>query len=205
MNKKCQIESCGRPHLALGYCMMHHGRLRRHGDANKTKRLVRKNYIERGVGYIQLSENKYAVCDAEDFGYLSQFNWMVSGDGYAIRNCTKDGSRYTKTMHREIMSFPKELQVDHINHNRLDNHKANLRLASHLGNAQNQSRRLTNKSGYKGVNWYRLSNKWRARITSNKKVISLGYFESKVEAAKVYNEWAIKLHGEFACLNILWL
>lgn len=93
--------------------------------------------------------------------------------------------------------WPKE-QIDHINGDRTDNRLTNLREASRTENMRNCKRKVQNKSGYKGVHWFKKTRKWRASITVNRRNISLGLFADPKEAYKAYCEAAIKYHGAFA-------
>ena len=105
-------------------------------------------------------------------------------------------------MHREVMSAPEPLLVDHININSLDNRKANLRLATGMQNNWN-TRKGFNKgtSKYKGVGWIKKTKKWRARFRCNHKAVHLGSFDDEKEAARAYNKAISELRGEFAVLN----
>ncbi|MHC4062441.1 MAG: AP2 domain-containing protein, partial [Planctomycetota bacterium] len=89
-----------------------------------------------------------------------------------------------------------------INHNGLDNRRANLRLATRAQNSRNVKKPPNRfSSRYKGVSWHAPANKWVARITSNKETTTIGFFEGQIEAAKAYDEAAKKLHAKFAALN----
>ena len=103
-------------------------------------------------------------------------------------------------MHRQILNVPEGLEIDHKNHNMLDNRKYNIRTCS---KAENQHNRKTQKhsSKYKGVSWHKERRKWRTRICNNGKEFSLGLFDSEIEAAKAYDQKAKELFGEFAYLN----
>ena len=93
-------------------------------------------------------------------------------------------------------------QIDHINRNPSDNRIENLRECTQSQNCMNsRKKRKGFSSKYKGVCWYKPSKKWQAVIQLNKKQIYLGRFDTKIEAAKVYDEKAIELFGEFAKLN----
>src|SRR5436305_413040 len=87
------------------------------------------------------------LIDAEDLDRVSGRVWSVSVWGYATRQ------EHGKTMylHRVVMNAPDDLEVDHINHNRLDCRKENLRLATCQQNRRNMSRPSHNTSGFKGV------------------------------------------------------
>lgn len=88
---------------------------------------------------IALTQDKYAQIDPEDYKALSQFKWHVTKEGYAARS-QGYGTTY---MHRLIMNTPDGMHTDHINHDRLDNRKANLRVCTHAENLQNQRKRGT--------------------------------------------------------------
>jgi hypothetical protein len=114
-------------------------------------------------------------------------------------------------MHRLIMkSKPNEI-IDHINGNGLDNRKQNLRICTHIQNSYNRRKNANNTSGYKGVkracgNYYSQLRKkgiikWVAQINHEGKRIHLGVYDTKEEAAKIYDKRALELHGKFAKLN----
>lgn len=92
--------------------------------------------------------------------------------------------------------FPKE--VDHVDNNPSNNKIENLREANRTNNCQNTRIRKTNKSGCKGVSWFKKYSKWIAQIQVNKKKMNLGYFDDPKEAAEAYKEAAIKNFGKFA-------
>lgn len=161
---------------------------------------------------IPLTQGKYAQVDDEDFEYLNQWKWFYNrtgktDNGYAERSSRKSASI---RMHRLVMKLDdKNLFIDHINHNGLDNQKHNLRIVT---SAQNQFNKNPNKdaaSKYKGVykeirqnrNSIKIYEYWRAKIEFNYKVYHIGYFKNETDAAKAYNDKAIELFGEYACLN----
>lgn len=159
--------------------------------------------------YIELQNSiEIVAIDEEDFWYISQFNWVMSTDGYAKRTVKKEknGRKYNSYiyMHRELMSqflTSKKNIVDHINGDRLDNRKSNLRICSSKEN--NRNRHCTSgASKYKGI-CYRIStHRWIARIQNGKgKREYLGAYLTEEEAAMAYNRRAKKLFGRFAHLN----
>jgi hypothetical protein len=143
---------------------------------------------------IPLSQGKYAVVDEKDYEFLSQWKWSLS-NGYAVRGEYKKGKRKTIYMHRLITGFK---TTDHINRNSLDNRRANLRECTVAQNAHNRVKQKNNTSGYKGVYFHKLENKWMSAIISNGKRIHLGYFSQKKEANEAYKKAALIYHGEFA-------
>jgi hypothetical protein len=100
-----------------------------------------------------------------------------------------------------LTNAPDDKQVDHINHNTLDNQKStNLRVCTHSENLQNaRKHKISNTSPYKGV--IIMGKKAYAFIVVDKKKIRLGKFETPELAAVAYNKAAIKYFGEFACIN----
>lgn len=100
-------------------------------------------------------------------------------------------------IHRIIMNPPLGFEVDHINGDRTDNRRSNLRLCTRRQNNLNRSVSSANKIGYKGVSKYK-NGKWNARISTALGVYkSLGIFKTPEDAAKAYENAARELHGEF--------
>lgn len=136
--------------------------------------------------------------DDEDFESLSQYKWYFMSKGYAFtQSKQKNKIRHSIYMHRQIMGFPEGLQVDHINGNKLDNRKCNLRLATNSQNHCNRGKQSNNTSGYKGVFWHKRTQKWVARIGLNRKGISLGLYADPKDASAAYLAASAKYHGEF--------
>lgn len=158
--------------------------------------------------YIELTQNKKAIVDDDDFEYLNQWKWHIKNNGrkkvyYAVRGVwdnSRKNNRFIR-MHREIMKASTNLQIDHINGNGLDNRKCNLRLCDNAQNHWNIKRSKNNTSGVRGIDWMKRKRKWRARIHYYGKEIHLGLFITPQEAARAYNQAALKYHGEFAYLN----
>jgi hypothetical protein len=137
------------------------------------------------------------MVDDDDYEKLKHFSWHVDKYG-CVKRHTSSGH---ELIYRKIMNAPDDKEVDHIDGNRLNNQKSNLRLANSSQNKCNRGPRRDNKSGYKGVSWHKQRNKWTARIQAGKKYLSLGLFTSKEEAAKAYNQAAITYQNDFAYLN----
>jgi|SRR6185436_7449146 len=97
-------------------------------------------------------------------------------------------------MHRLIMGFPAGMDIDHINHNTLDNRRTNLRSVPHHVNMLNRKSAPANSSsGIRGVRWTKGS--WRADIESNKQKFHLGSFASKEDAAAAFQAKFNELSG----------
>lgn len=145
---------------------------------------------------IELTQGKVALIDAEDYARLSRWNWYYNS-GYA--KAYENGKRLR--MHRVVLDAPEGVQVDHINGDKLDNRKANLRLASEFENQWNRGRRKDNTSGIIGVSWNRRDRLWEARLYFTGQKRFLGTFKNKVEAMLVVDRAKREMHGEFARTN----
>ena len=143
------------------------------------------------------------IVDDDNFGFLSKFTWYINKRGYA--QCDSfNGLRVM--MHRIIVDVPKGKEVDHINQNKLDNRKENIRVCRHEENCRNRNKCRKTKSGFKGVYYYPLNCKkrpWQVGIVVKGKYNYIGSFNTVEEAAHAYNFAATKLHGDFASLNTL--
>ena len=152
------------------------------------------------IDYLFIPPTLEILVDDDDFDVLSQFKWFIR----------KDRNRYYaimvgsyKPMHRLIMKVKdSKIQVDHIDGNGLNNQKSNLRLANNSQNAANRAKttRSNLTSIYKGVHKTK-SGKFVAGVRKDGKYVFQKLFINEIDAAKAYNEAAIKYHGEFAYLN----
>jgi hypothetical protein len=145
---------------------------------------------------IKLSRGKVARVDDLDYEKVSKFRWHYN-NGYA-RISSGINRKY---LHQFIMNPKKGQMVDHINRDTLDCRRSNLRITDMSGNMINRPLSPRNKSGYRGVSYYKPSKCWRATIMKNRVLMHLGHFKNKVDAALAYNEMALKLHGSYANLN----
>lgn len=147
---------------------------------------------------IPLSKGKFTLVDDEDFEKTNKYKWHIN-NMYAAR--TTWPSHKHVYMHRYIMGVKAGQEVDHINGDKLDNRKENLRIASHSENGKNQVKPKNNTSGFKGVTRNKYKGNWIAQIKINGKHLSLGRFDDIQEAARAYDDAARKYFGEFAKLN----
>lgn len=153
---------------------------------------------------IELTQGKVTIVSAEDFDYINQWKWSYDAhNNCAVRSqfIRRDGKKQiskTILMHNLIMGTSKGKDTDHINGDRLDNRKSNLRVCTHRDNQRNMKMHKDNTSGYKGVSKSR-EGRWVVKI-GNKYIAT---FNDIVEAAKRYNTEAKARYGEYAKLNNL--
>lgn len=139
-----------------------------------------------------------ALLDQDDAHLLGSYAWSICSKGY-VRRKSHGQQIY---LHRLIIGATSGQIVDHVNGDRLDNSKANLRLCSQAENVRNCRLAKNNRSGFKGVVKVRGAH-WVAKIKFNRQDIYLGLFDDPRVAAHAYNRAAVELHGEFARLNPL--
>ena len=161
---------------------------------------------------IKLTRGTFALVDDEDFEYLNQFNWQATAREkkygpstfyfYAARTTSRETGKMHIYMHREILGLKPgdKTEVDHINHNGIDNQKSNLRVATRSQNMGNQNHH-GGTSCFKGVHWIEDRGKWSAQITKDREVFSMGHHESEAAAARAYDEKAFELFGDYSLLN----
>jgi hypothetical protein len=135
----------------------------------------------------------------EDQFAFDCFTWYISKDGYVKSSFM--GAELI--LSREVLNLgASKKYADHIDGNKLNNKRDNLRPVSpsqNMFNRKKQSKKSTSK--YKGVYFCKQRNMWRVRIWSNKKMYCIGFFECEHEAGFRYNEKALELFGEYARLN----
>lgn len=165
--------------------------------------------IRDGYRLIPLTLGQIAIVDACDYEWLNQWSWFAvrqsnANTYYARRHLPKqpDGSRPLILMHRLIMGDPDGMFVDHRDHDGLNCRRSNLRVATAAQNNRNRRKSpIQNLTGVKGVTLStdrRPEVAWRAKISVNGKLIHLGGFPTREEAAEAYRVAAVKYHGEFA-------
>lgn len=157
---------------------------------------------------IPLTKGKVALIDDDDYEYINQWRWKLSTSGYAIRTvCLKNDlgiNRFTSLiMHRVIMNAKKSEVIDHVDCDRLNNTKNNLRFCSIGENCRNRVKTKKNTSGYKGVSWHKRDKRWIASIKINGIGVHLGSYIDVIEAANTYDKAAKKYFGKFAKTNNL--
>ena len=153
--------------------------------------------ISSSVMLLSINEKYTVLFDIDDYATVCRYQWSVSSNGYA---CSGAGKKQV-LFHRLILNASCESQVDHINRNKLDNRKCNLRLCSATQNHYNKSQQSNCQSGYRGValNQY---GRWVANINQNGKSIFLGSYTTPEDAANAYDSAAAIVAGEFAYRNL---
>jgi hypothetical protein len=145
---------------------------------------------------IKLLHGEIAIVDDEYYEELSKHNWHLNTNGHAKRGHRVNGKYTNIFMHHQIITPPKGYFVDHINGNKLDNRRENLRICTPQQNVFN-----LHKDKPKGVYHNKEWDTWIAYITFNQVRCYLGSYKTEREAAITYNEAAKELFGEFAWLN----
>lgn len=143
-------------------------------------------------------KNLFALVSDEDADWAAKYTWY-DHKGYVTRKYGKT----TKRMHREIMNAPLDMVIDHINGDKRDNRRENLRICSMAENQRNYKKRSDGKtSKYKGVS-LDSPGVWRASIRFNYRLKNLGRYKTEVEAAEAYNRASDEFHGIYGKKNII--
>ncbi len=156
---------------------------------------------------IPLTQGYVAIVDDEDWPKLSKHKWhvvLLRTGSYAARRTRKSegGNGSLVYMHRQLLGIVGSAQVDHADHDGLNNRRTNIRTCTKAQNMANL-RKTRRTSRFKGVSWYKQDQKWSAQVTVDGTKLHLGYFDDEVLAARVYNGAAAEAFGEFALLNII--
>lgn len=130
-----------------------------------------------------------ALIDLDDVERVRVCRWCF--DGKYVRKSDK------QRLHRFIMDCPDNMIVDHINMNRLDNRKSNLRICTKSQNNMNKRKQSNNTSGITGVVWDKQNNKWIAQININSRNIKLGRFSTIEEAIEARKQAELEYFGEY--------
>ena len=195
---KCRCD-CGNIHLVISRDLKDNstkscGCLHKDSSIKNLSKIPNKfipNKIEEKEDYIILKvESKGYIYDClidkEDYEKIKEYKWHLNKFGYIITNSKKQNG---KRIHRMIMNYEGKNVIDHINHNRMDNRKCNLRICNLAENSWNR------KS--KGYYYIKKENRWSASIMKNGKYIYLGYFKTEEEAKEARRQAEIKYFGEF--------
>ena len=164
LNGECK--SCG--------CLIHESKLK------GVRKYENKYEIHNDYSIIKTKDNKEILIDTEYLNELLNYTWMVDerrgSYAFAIIN------EKPIFMHRYILKAPSDMVVDHINRNKFDNRKMNLRICKHEINSKNCNIHKNNTSLVSGVNYRKDNDKWVARINDKWNRIYLGQFDTFEDA-----------------------
>lgn len=136
------------------------------------------------------------IIDAVDYELVKDYTWYIN-QGYVHTDVKINGKFQGLLMHRLITNAQSGQLVDHKNRITNDNRHSNLRIATSSQNRINSSIRKDNSSGYIGVYFHKLTNKWAASININKKIVHLGTFTNLQDAITARQEAEVKYYGDF--------
>lgn len=149
-----------------------------------------------------LTRGFVALVDDEDYESLSKWKWSADKVGYAYRMAYDPATRKQRyqSMHRQILGLSPDDRrfVDHIDLNKSNNRRANLRIANRSQNGTNRLTLPNNTSGVKGVSYFKETGQWKAYVHVKKKLKYLGLYDTIEEAAEVRQLAAAMVYGEFA-------
>lgn len=202
---ECSVENCHNKVMAKGLCSKHYSQLRRYGKIFKYSSRDKTNHIEilEDHAEIFLIDKNNEICtkaliDLDDVDKVKNIKWHRSDLQRSTYYCISNNSEWRR-IHRLIMGVTdKDIVVDHINHNGLDNRKSNLRICTSGQNTCNCLTSKNNKSGHKGVYWSKERKKWCAQISINNKTKGLGRYDTIEEAIEAREKAAKEYYGEFA-------
>jgi hypothetical protein len=166
---------------------------------------VRPIRIEDGIAYVALTKGYTAIIDAEDVPLVDSYNWHAQVDSsavYAVSNYRQAGVNRRKIFLHRLIADPKPgEEVDHADHDGLNNRRANLRNCTRPQNLWNRPRQRNNTSGYKGVCWHKGARKWVAKVRVEGTMKNLGVFDDPEDAHVAYCEAVKSLHKDFFCVG----
>lgn len=192
---------CGNEIIVRSYCLTSNhtkscGCLQKETASECQKKYNTYNLSgEYGVGYTSKGEKFYF--DLEDYDIIKDYCWCIDQYGY-VRGNTKTSKI---KMHRLITGCIEGMVVDHINHNKTDNRKTNLRICTQQKNNMNRSIVSQNTSGVTGVFWNKNNDKWGANIGLNGKTIYLGIYDNFEDAVEARMKAEKKYFGEYSYNN----
>lgn len=155
------------------------------------------SYIKDNISYIALTNNEYAIVDNEIFNYINKWNWNahfnITTNTFYAQGHPHRQHGIILHMHRVIWEYyngavPPKMQINHLNHNTLDNRRNNLQLVTNRQNCQDKLQKNGGNytSIYPGVYWNSQKNKWHATININGKSKHLGYYLKERDAYLAY-------------------
>lgn len=215
INKTCEVCKCDNNSgqriiycktLNVYLCSKHYQQFKLYGEIKQRTRRDLNEIIEYDT-YAEIilydknnNEKSRALIDIEDVDKVKKYKWSEMGSGYATATYYKNGVKTGMLLHRLIMGLDNEIDYDHIDGNRKDCRKSNLRPANKKENSRNRLKPNINSSGFTGVSWNKSKDMWKSYIQVNYKQKHLGYFYNIKDAALERIKAEIKYYGEYRSL-----
>jgi len=214
--KHCHIEGCkySQKKIIQGVCHAHYRQVAKYGDIIENIPNYKPRTRGKGIKKISVRQNTYryftdyveieltdrdgnvkaiALADLKEIERIKQYRWCHLSNGYAFTRSNGE----VHYLHTFLMGKRKGHYIDHINRNRLDNRKANLRFVTPSQSGMNKSLRSDSTSGITGVTWNKEVNKWEVRIYLSGIKHHLGKFINKGEAIKARKDAEGKFYKQF--------
>lgn len=166
-------------------------------EAQKARKKYNIFRVEGNIVYVKLSNSdKEMITDLDIWESAREYCWNLDKKrGYVCAYVC--GQKKMKFHVYAFRNRPEGLVCDHINGNKLDNRRVNIRFVSQGQNVQNRGKGKNNTSGHTGIRWDDGINKWRAEIQANRKRIYLGSFPELQDAISAREAAEIKYFGEY--------
>ena len=199
--KDLKCAYCGEQAMSMfngkPYCNKHWLRLYYNGTLELKQRQRTNTYDFSNEDYVVIitKKNERILVDKEDFYKVKNWSWCVGKQGYPVANINHS----VKKINWVLFPTIKHKVQDHINGNKLDNRKSNIRYCTQNENSKNCGISKNNSTGVSGVILIKNvhSSKYLARIMVDRKEIYLGRYDTLEEATKVRYEAEKKYFGEY--------
>jgi len=175
------------------YCNKHWLRMYNNGTLEPMRKSKNKFIEHDSCAEVITTKGEIILISKSDLLIVSKYTWCISKTGYPVANINH---KVTK-LHRYILSPSENQIIDHINGNKLDNRRNNLRICTNTENVRNSKLQLNNSTGYPGIRTTK-GGKFNVRITVNHKELHVGNYDTLDEAITKRKEVELKYYGEFA-------
>ena len=201
----CKVENCNREHRAFGYCSKHYQQVKKYGRIKVSLKDPNEIILDQDIARISIYNKNgdkcaEAIVDATFYHKIRKYRWGLAS-GYAIASL---GNGKKSFLHNVVLNTKPSnhvFEVDHINRDKLDNRRSNLRICTKTQNNVNSAIRSDNTSGVKGVSWSQKYEKWHAYLHLNGKRRLSRYFKEFLEAVEARRQAEIVYFKEFAPID----